>query len=649
MGSRKTGKSIMDIYNFPNLKKRSEEKRKLTMDLFRKKCLDSDLQNSDTDLDMDEDEMLGIKKKDPSDSCKMYEGACKRYGVVPSSHFIKQINRKKTEMRLVDMAIEVNELKAMCIPLLNNTHVTSLDISGNSFGKRGLNQLVDMLKENVFIVYLNLSNNDLGSYGARAVNDLLTTNQRLKSINVSGNKFCEEDAKAFAAILKQNVTLRSLNLSHNEFGEIGGKHIGSVLGENISLEELDLSWNHIRLKGAIAIAKGLKENDTLQRLNLAWNGFGNQGARALGEALADGTGLVDLDLTSNRIGIVGVNSLTKGLMENKTLKVLKLKMNPISTIGAEKMLKALAENSSVVKVDIDGVPVTYDFGVLLEEIKGTKTNLEVKHGPFVRKEDAIILKELANTSYKADPLKVLMKYIAEKQLGLEEIFTTCQLLGPTTLSEEDFKLAIQMAAIPLSDDQLDSLTEAFKKDASGMEFSDSDDEVDTFVDLKDFNINEERLTQMREEIRRKKEEYIENLGQEDFEELGILKLNEDGDIIEDVDLDDDSFYGDFREDVVTAVSGAMDADDESEGEENASARKQRKTKSSRSSANRAFPMTQPEPTTMSSEDTVLNSARTSPAEIDTESNEIKDNVESEETKDIEQNSVAPQDSIQHKT
>ncbi|XP_064621577.1 leucine-rich repeat-containing protein 74A-like isoform X2 [Lineus longissimus] len=451
-------KEMMDIEEFDDWQKKVEI------------VTSPDDEDSGTDLDINEnemDEILGRKKKDRSDCKIMYAAACKRFGVVPSSQFIHQLQGSKVHM--THLNLEDNEIKAMCIPLLYNTTVTAVDFAGNHFTVQGVRHILEMLKENVYITELGLGDNNLGLKGARWVCRMLQTHPRIKRIDLSGNKFSEYDAREFADMLRQNVVIKYLNLSHNLFGEKGGALIGAALAENISLDELDLSWNHIRLNGAIAISKSLKENEVLKRLNVAWNGFGNDGVKVLGEVLAENTSIQELDLSCNRISVEGLAYLLKGLQVNEGLTVLKLRSNPISSVGAEALLKVLkdSEQTKMVEVDIDDVPVTYNFGVLLEQLKELKKDLDVHHDCYVRNTDYLAK---GKNELIADPLRLVKMYVRERSVHLVNYFVDCEEETELLLKEDQFRNAIKLASIPINDQQLDELVKDLKiKDEEGVD------------------------------------------------------------------------------------------------------------------------------------------------------------------------------------
>ena len=115
--------------------------------------------NYDTDIDQEEE-----PRKDYS--CRgLYLEQCRRYGVVPSSHFLRHIDDKTMTIRYCGLK-PVN-IKVMIPSLRINTNVTTLDLRDNGLGSSGALYIAQRIADNEYIVELNLGDNDIGLQGTR--------------------------------------------------------------------------------------------------------------------------------------------------------------------------------------------------------------------------------------------------------------------------------------------------------------------------------------------------------------------------------------------------------------------------------------------------------------------------------------------------
>ena len=340
------------------------------------KMAEDDSEENDTDLE--EEKEHGSLSFDPSGE-KVYFETCKELGVVPVSYFVRHM--RDTELRMKHHGLGPNGVRALAVPLVANTSVTTLDLEDNWLEAEGGIYVADMLKENCYISDLNLANNRLGSAGGRAMCDMLINfNTSLRSLNLSGNNLTDGDIELFATILLENNRLRELNLSHNDFGDGAGSILGHAIGENESLEILDLSWNHFRHQSGIAILDGIRASSRLKKVNVSWNGFGNEGSFAASDILKNNNVLLDLDLSSNRIGLDGITAIAKGLEANETMVSLSLGQNPMTSVGALQIINAINNERSVLKsLNLAEVWVDKEFNQIVQDMKESR-QIEVKYG-----------------------------------------------------------------------------------------------------------------------------------------------------------------------------------------------------------------------------------------------------------------------------
>ncbi|KAJ8286022.1 hypothetical protein GJAV_G00033630 [Gymnothorax javanicus] len=331
-------------------------------------------QDYDTDLEM-EDEKVPY---DPTgETC--YRAACRVFGVVPASYFLRKMN--SSELNMMHYGLGPQGTKALAVPLVTNTCILKLGLRDNRMEGSGAAAVAEMLTENCYITEIDLSENKLGLEGAQAISSMLMENNTLVSINISGNDFDDHAAKCLANALAASQKVEALDLSYNKMGDAAGELLGSAVAENTALKDLNMSWNYIRGKGAVALASGLGANIFLRKVDLSYNGFGKEGAVALGDAIKINNVLEELNLGVNRIPPDGAVSFAAGLQQNKTLRKLGMARNPMQIVGCHAILKAIKGNpeSAVEFLDFSDILVNQDFIDLYEEVKEVFPSFSVKH------------------------------------------------------------------------------------------------------------------------------------------------------------------------------------------------------------------------------------------------------------------------------
>ncbi|XP_064637888.1 leucine-rich repeat-containing protein 74B-like [Lineus longissimus] len=417
----------------------------------------------DPDFDFDGDDNQEGHDEHIDQNQRTYELACKGLGILPSRNFIKALRAPR--MNMAHQEIGARAMRPCIIALVRNTQVLDLDISGNSIGPEGAQQIASLLTENMFITNLNLSDNGLKSEGAKILTDVLRENRLVTNLKLSGNGFEEGDANHFAKVIQENAYITELDLSHNGFREQGGIVLAEALQKNKYLEKLDLSWNHLRWKGAIAMAKLLAVNHTITHLNLAWNGFGAEGCNHLADNLPKNTTLLELDLTCNRIDRACLNTLLRGIGRNKSLNTLKMSKNPITAEGATAVVKTIEENPNcpLEFIDITGQCVEYAFADKLSALKA-KRKFDIKHGIVLEEKEG---RKDQDDFTNEDPMMVLMEFMRLRNLRLMDLFVALDADGSKSLEREEFRDGLMKIKVPMSTKALDRLINKLDADGDG--------------------------------------------------------------------------------------------------------------------------------------------------------------------------------------
>ena len=295
------------------------------------------------------------------------------------------------------------------IVMLNDVHVTELDISGCNLGECELQEFKQYTKQvKCFADFMKLNINDIKITNQAAINmanilsnatnlnnfvlsnsTLLTTCSASKLLNnfsvmvkfdISFNAINDETANDIAVFLSHNSELKELNLSSCNLQTIGAVRvfkgmrnlshltklnvsnnnisgeaaddIAVVLSQNNSLEELDLSHNCIQATGAVKIFKKMNSILHLSKFNISHNSITVVSAYDLAKFLSQNVGLKELDLSYNYLQTKGTTIVCKGISGLTNLTKLNISNNDISGEAACDIAVVLSQNKSLEELNI---------------------------------------------------------------------------------------------------------------------------------------------------------------------------------------------------------------------------------------------------------------------------------------------------------
>ncbi|KAK7504307.1 hypothetical protein BaRGS_00004611 [Batillaria attramentaria] len=284
------------------------------------------------DFDDDPPRKLGVEDI----KIELYRRECRHLDVTPVGAYLR--SPSSPELSIRHYLLGPRGAKALAVPLLLDSCITTLNLERNALGSEGARHLMEALIESCSITHLNLSYNELGSTGAAILGRVLMNNSLLRSVTLSGNLFKDADADHFVQVLLVRQYFFASEVSS---------------GINDSLDCLDLSWNHIRPKGGVALLNGVKEN---------------------------------LDMANNRITNVGLLALASQLKHNDTLQVLKLGDNLATGEGAQALGDAIlaAEDCAIHTLDLTNVNVWDSLIKLVQDHAQTRPLKLVHSGKVTR-------------------------------------------------------------------------------------------------------------------------------------------------------------------------------------------------------------------------------------------------------------------------
>ncbi|KAG8340428.1 putative Leucine Rich repeat [Trypanosoma vivax] len=212
--------------------------------------------------------------------------------------------------------------KLLCMSLINNSHVVSVDMSHNALTQECVPFVVEALMRSQGIKHVDLSHNNIDEAGGEALVECLCQNNTVISFSLEGNPVSHN------VINKMNELLH-LNGGSIALKKILLKHRSGVLTEEV----IDLNAQNTSYK--------LTDEDV----------------RLLCEVLADSTTIRAVDLGRNMITDNGCEMLADVLRVNTKVEALYLDYNPIAEIGGEALYNTLKVNHQLHTLFLQGTSV----------------------------------------------------------------------------------------------------------------------------------------------------------------------------------------------------------------------------------------------------------------------------------------------------
>jgi len=192
-----------------------------------------------------------------------------------------------------------------------------LNLSWNSIGVRGLEEIGKGLMRCPDFQILKLGGNELGTQGARTIAQIVSNCAALSHLDVHNNLIGPEGAASIAAALPHCPELTRLDMSDNFCGREGAASFAAVMPSCKRLQKLDL-WNcRVGNEGSVFLSRALSASPSLLSLTLRGNAIGDEGGLAIAEAVATSVTLQHLDLRTNKLGNRTASALAAALQASR--------------------------------------------------------------------------------------------------------------------------------------------------------------------------------------------------------------------------------------------------------------------------------------------------------------------------------------------
>ena len=245
---------------------------------------------------------------------------------------VKCINRI---IDLTDCKLGFSSMIVLREILINNKdNYSRLILSKNNFGDRGIEILLDSIRDNDSILELNLSSNSITQRGGKMIFEYLINQNSIITLDLSSedaihrNRICAEGVRPIEEVLQNNFFIENLDLSSNSIKTEGFRYLINGLKGNEIMKKLNVSNNEIDEKGIFYLKDNLK-NCKVEYLDLSLNPFGNEGCIAISKCLMGGklSDLIYINLSECNIKFNGIKEFFKNVKSNKKINTILFNKN----------------------------------------------------------------------------------------------------------------------------------------------------------------------------------------------------------------------------------------------------------------------------------------------------------------------------------
>ena len=236
---------------------------------------------------------------------------------------------------LTDCKLGYNSMIILSEILIDNDdNFSRLILARNNFGDKGIELLLNSIRNNNSILELNLSSNGITAKGGKLIFEYLLNQKSIISLDLSSdegtnrNRICSNGVKLLEEVLQTNFFIENLDLSSNSIKNEGFKYLINGLKGNEVMRKLNISNNEIDEKGIIYLKDNLK-NCRVEMLDLSSNPIGNNGCIAISKCFLPGqlSEVIYINLSDCSIKFDGIKEFFNNVRLNKRLNTILFNKN----------------------------------------------------------------------------------------------------------------------------------------------------------------------------------------------------------------------------------------------------------------------------------------------------------------------------------
>ena len=335
-----------------------------------------------------------------------------------------------------------------------------LDLCKQVIGPRGIQPLLDSMRDNKQIDRLLLGNNIIGDTGGQVIAEFIKSGKSpLKVWYIAGNNLTDVGVKPVCEALANDSQVKALWLKRNPLKSAAMVHVGQLMSVNANIEVLDLLNCGLLDQGVKILFDSLAFNSSLKHLYLSANGVTPVGLECIKSYLCTGkSSLETMFLGANRIGNEGAKVLSEGLKCDKKLVRLNLASSRIGAEGMKHLCESLNGHPCLSVLDLGYMRSTMDLGEL---------------GNYIEDEGAFYLSKLIPSLGKLMSLSITHNHIT--QMGMRLIVN--EIGNSSTLIHFDY---VQYG-VSLNDEMLNGLRKHLQANKGNLLKTHSETELDSVM------------------------------------------------------------------------------------------------------------------------------------------------------------------------
>lgn len=245
---------------------------------------------------------------------------------------------------------EALEVMMIFSSALEGCVLSSLNLSDNALGEKGIRAFEALLKSQKSLEELYLLNDGISVEAAQAVFELIPSTEKLRILHFHNNMTGDDGAIAISDAVKNSPLLEDFRCSSTRIGSEGGVALAEALGTSVNLKKLDLRDNIFGVDAGIALSKVLPQLTSLTEAYLSYLNLEDEGTIALANVLQESAPLLEvLDMAGNEITVKAAPALAGCIEMKQFLTKLNLSENELKDEGAVLISKSLQEGHAQLK------------------------------------------------------------------------------------------------------------------------------------------------------------------------------------------------------------------------------------------------------------------------------------------------------------
>ena len=421
--------------------------------------------------------------------------------------------------------------------MIHSKYLREVIWNGNFVGLKGINFIVDALKENSKIKSLSLRNTSIGKVGVQSLALGLYKNEHLKILDLGSNSITFESFKDLCDSLNNNK-IKILRCKNNLLGDESAKYFAESILSNEStscLVSFDFSSCKIYDQGLIYLLNGLTTNEKINWINLRDNYFSHEIDFVILNFLEKNTHLTHIDLIKNRFSFQCLQKVNKIIKRNRNIQnnkepnkllveLYSLKYENTKLNELKETLKIIENDNA--KLKLNKIDLRQDYELekkkanekmvnTLKEIKNNQETLILRKKELKQKTEQLEDKKKENEQRLKDLQSKYESILKEKEEAMK-------FKEKIKKDMEDIQTEMTKKIVELNDDIEKNRKEEQDVMRDGHELSTKLDELEEKI-----RIREEELKKQGLELKKPEEEKTEEKNEIKKEENVEVQKEED--------------------------------------------------------------------------------------------------------------------------